>query len=59
MPSIMLLWFLGSVGLLWHLSVGIFYLPKCVLGFVMKLFGAIGAWCGLEKLPYILLLGSF
>lgn len=33
---------------------------RCVLGFGdVKLFGAIGMCCGIEKLPYILLLGSF
>ncbi|WP_193016320.1 A24 family peptidase [Proteus sp. FME41] len=39
---------------------GYFIYQKCVLGFGdIKLFSAIGAWCGFEALPYILLLGSF
>lgn len=53
--------FLGGVGLFYGIYLwGYFIYQKCVLGFGdVKLFGAIGAWCGLEKLPYILLLGSF
>ncbi|SUB99467.1 prepilin peptidase [Proteus penneri] len=53
--------FLGGVGLFYGIYLwGYFICQKCVLGFGdVKLFGAIGAWCGLEKLPYILLLGSF
>ncbi|MEY8503809.1 prepilin peptidase [Proteus faecis] len=53
--------FLSGVGLFYSIYLwGYFICQKCVLGFGdVKLFGAIGAWCGLEKLPYILLLGSF
>ncbi len=53
--------FLGGVGLFYSIYLwGYFICQKCVLGFGdVKLFGAIGAWCGFEKLPYILLLGSF
>ncbi|QHP75588.1 prepilin peptidase [Proteus vulgaris] len=53
--------FLGGVGLFYGIYLwGYFICKKCVLGFGdVKLFGAIGAWCGFEKLPYILLLGSF
>ncbi|MEQ5226517.1 A24 family peptidase [Proteus cibi] len=53
--------FLGGVGLFYSIYLwGYLIYQKCVLGFGdVKLFGAIGAWCGVEKLPYILLLGSF
>ncbi|MEB6857674.1 A24 family peptidase [Proteus cibi] len=53
--------FLGGVGLFYGIYLwGYLIYQKCVLGFGdVKLFGAIGAWCGVEKLPYILLLGSF
>lgn len=53
--------FLGGTGLFYGIYFwGYFICQKCVLGFGdVKLFGAIGAWCGFEKLPYILLLGSF
>ncbi|WP_368911449.1 A24 family peptidase [Proteus vulgaris] len=53
--------FLGGTGLFYFIYLwGYFICQKCVLGFGdVKLFGAIGAWCGFEQLPYILLLGSF
>lgn len=53
--------FLGGTGLFYSIYLwGYFICQKCILGFGdVKLFGAIGAWCGFEKLPYILLLGSF
>lgn len=53
--------FLGGAGLFYGIYFwGYFICQKYVLGFGdVKLFGAIGAWCGFEKLPYILLLGSF
>ncbi|MBG5971999.1 MULTISPECIES: prepilin peptidase [Proteus] len=53
--------FLIGTGLFYGVYLwGYFIYQKCVLGFGdVKLFGAIGAWCGFEKLPYILLGGSF
>ncbi|MBI6218191.1 prepilin peptidase [Proteus sp. DFP240708] len=52
--------FLGGAGLFYGIYLwGYLIYQKCVLGFGdVKLFSAIGAWCGFEKLPYILLLGS-
>lgn len=49
--------FLMGTGLFYGVYLwGYFIYQKCVLGFGdVKLFGAIGAWCGVEKLPYILL----
>lgn len=52
--------FLVGAGVFYGIYLwGYFIYQKCVLGFGdVKLFSAIGAWCGFEKLPYILLLGS-
>ncbi|MBG3079769.1 prepilin peptidase [Proteus mirabilis] len=49
--------FLMGTGLFYGIYLwGYFIYQECVLGFGdVKLFGAIGAWCGFEKLPYILL----
>lgn len=52
--------FLGSFVFFYSIYLlGYFIYQHCVLGFGdVKLFSAIGVWCGLELLPHILLLAS-